>query len=93
MILFPSCFNTPLTPPAISRSSNRDSTLTIACNRFLFMADIARAVRVSNGIAVVLLFVTGCAFGRLVEYRPWLTGIVMVALGGSLVALTMALGG
>ena len=39
-------------------------------------------MRVSNGIAVVLLFVTGWAFGRLVEYRPWLTGIAMVVLGG-----------
>ena len=60
---------------------------------FIFMDDVARAMRVSNGIAIVLLFVTGCAFGRLVEYRPWLTGIAMVVLGGALVALTMALGG
>ena len=60
---------------------------------FIFMEDVARAMRVSNGIAVVLLFVTGWAFGRLVEYRPWLTGIAMVVLGGALVALTMALGG
>ena len=60
---------------------------------FIFMEDVARAMRVSNGIAVALLFVTGCAFGRLVEYRPWLTGIAMVVLGGALVALTMALGG
>lgn len=60
---------------------------------FIFMEDVARAMRVSNGIAVVLLFVTGCAFGHLVEYRPWLTGIAMVVLGGALVALTMALGG
>jgi VIT1/CCC1 family predicted Fe2+/Mn2+ transporter len=60
---------------------------------FHFMADVARAMRVSNGIAIVLLFVTGWAFGRLVEYRPWLTGIAMIVLGGILVALTMALGG
>lgn len=60
---------------------------------FIFMADVARAMRVSNGIAVVLLFVTGYAFGRVVGYRPWLTGIAMVVLGGLLVALTMALGG
>jgi VIT1/CCC1 family predicted Fe2+/Mn2+ transporter len=60
---------------------------------FMFMTNVARAMRVSNAIAVVLLFVTGWAFGRLVEYRPWLTGIAMVVLGGALVALTMALGG
>ena len=60
---------------------------------FIFMEDVARAMRVSNGIAMVLLFVTGWAFGSLVEYRPWLTGIAMVVLGGALVALTLALGG
>ena len=68
------------------------TTLPVALP-FIFIEDVAQAMRVSNGIAVVLLFVTGWAFGRLVEYRPWLTGIAMVVLGGALVALTMALGG
>lgn len=60
---------------------------------FIFMNDVARAMRVSNAIAVVLLFLTGYAFGRVAEYRPWLTGFVMVVVGGVLVGLTMALGG
>ena len=60
---------------------------------FVFMTDVARAMRFSNGIAVVLLFVAGYAFGRVAEYRPWLTGLVMVVLGAALVALTMKLGG
>ena len=60
---------------------------------FIFMNDVARAMRVSNVIAIVLLFLTGYAFGRVAEYRPWLTGLVMVVLGSLLVGITMALGG
>jgi VIT1/CCC1 family predicted Fe2+/Mn2+ transporter len=50
-------------------------------------------MRVSNAIAIVMLFVTGAAYGRCVGRSPWAFGISMVALGGALVALTMALGG
>ncbi len=51
------------------------------------------ALRVSNVVAIVMLFLTGYAFGRLTERRPWLVGISMVVLGLILVGLTMALGG
>ena len=60
---------------------------------FIFMHNVTRAMRVSNAIAVVLLFVAGLAFGRVAEYHPWLTGVAMVFLGVALVALTIALGG
>jgi len=60
---------------------------------FIFMDEIGRAMRVSNAIAIVLLFVSGYSFGRIAEYRPWLTGLAMVVLGSVLVAITMALGG
>ena len=60
---------------------------------FIFMQDVARAMRVSNAVAVVMLFLTGYAFGRVTEYHPWLTGLAMVVLGGILVSMTMALGG
>ena len=60
---------------------------------FIFMSDVARAMRVSNVIAVVLLVITGYAFGRITNYHPWLTGLAMVVLGGALVAATIALGG
>ena len=60
---------------------------------FIFMSDVARAMRVSNGIAVGLLVITGYAFGRITNYHPWLTGLAMVILGGALVAATIALGG
>lgn len=60
---------------------------------FIFMDGLGRAMRLSNAIAIVLLFLTGYAFGRVAEYRPWLTGLAMVVLGSVLVGLTIALGG
>jgi hypothetical protein len=60
---------------------------------FMFMTDVGQAMRVSNGIAIVLLFLIGVAFGRLAGYRPWSTGLAMVVLGSVLVAFTIALGG
>ncbi len=68
------------------------TTLPVALP-FLFMHEIAPAMRVSNAVAIAMLFVTGFAFGRVAEYRPWLTGLAMVFLGCALVAITMALGG
>lgn len=60
---------------------------------FMFMASVPLAMRVSNGIAMVMLFAMGCAFGRIVGGRPLRMGLAMVALGALLVALTIALGG
>jgi hypothetical protein len=60
---------------------------------FIFMNPLVRAMRVSNAIAIVLLFLCGYAFGRITGYRRWLTGLAMVALGSALVAITIALGG
>jgi hypothetical protein len=60
---------------------------------FIFMDDLGRAMRFSNAIAVALLFLTGFAFARVAQYRPWLTGIGMVVIGCVLVAATIALGG
>jgi len=60
---------------------------------FIFMHSAVPALRVSNAIAVVMLFLTGYAFGRMSGRHPWLVGISMVLLGAGLVAMTMALGG
>jgi hypothetical protein len=60
---------------------------------FVFMRDAMVALRVSNAIAVSMMFLMGYAFGRLANARPWFMGIVMVVLGAALVSLTMALGG
>jgi len=60
---------------------------------FMVMHNAMTAVRVSNAVAIVMLFTVGVAYGRLVGLAPWLVGISMVALGAVLVALTIALGG
>ena len=60
---------------------------------FIFMESVHLAMRVSNGIAVGMLFVAGYAYGRAVGRSAWGFGIGMVALGLVLVALTIALGG
>ena len=60
---------------------------------FIFMQDAVRAMRLSNAIAIAMLFVAGVAYGRCVGRSPWGFGMGMVVLGGILVALTMALGG
>ncbi len=60
---------------------------------FMFMKNVMLALRVSNAIAVAMLFGTGYTFGRIVGRRQWVMGIGMVVLGSILVGLTMALGG
>ena len=60
---------------------------------FIFMHDAGPALRVSNAIAIVLLFILGYAFGRSTGRHPWMMGISMVVLGMILVGLTIALGG
>jgi VIT1/CCC1 family predicted Fe2+/Mn2+ transporter len=60
---------------------------------FVFARDPMRALRISNAIAIGMLFLTGYAFGRSTGYRPWAMGIAMVGVGWVLVGLTIALGG
>jgi hypothetical protein len=60
---------------------------------FIVMRNAVPALRVSNAIAVVLLFGAGHAFGRLTGRRPIWAGSAMVVLGSILVAITIALGG
>ena len=60
---------------------------------FMVMDDARGALRVSNAIAVVLLFLTGYMFGRITGRSPFLAGCAIVVLGLLLVGLTIALGG
>jgi hypothetical protein len=60
---------------------------------FTFMKDITLALRISNGIAVALLFLMGYTFGQMTGRRPAWVGIVMVVFGAVLVSATIALGG
>jgi hypothetical protein len=50
-------------------------------------------MRVSNAIAVGMLFICGVAYGRVVGVSSWLVGVSMVGLGVALVGMTIALGG
>lgn len=60
---------------------------------FMLLDETIAALRMSNAIAMAMMFACGYAFGHLAGYRRWLTGGSMVLLGGALVALTIALGG
>lgn len=60
---------------------------------FIFMHNVLPAMRVSNGIAIALMFMTGYTFARMTGRNPWLIGFAMVFIGSALVAMTMALGG
>jgi VIT1/CCC1 family predicted Fe2+/Mn2+ transporter len=69
------------------------STLPVVIPLWL-VPDAKLAVRVSNAVAVVMLFIAGYAFGRYaLRRRWWATGLAMVALGVVLVAITIRLGG
>jgi hypothetical protein len=60
---------------------------------FIVMQSVGPALRVSNAIAIVMLFLTGYAYGGITGRHPWLVGLVMVVIGSILVGMTMALGG
>ena len=60
---------------------------------FIFISDAKLALRVSHAVAIVMLFFCGYAFGYRSGLRPWATGLSMVAFGGALVGVAIALGG
>ena len=60
---------------------------------FLFVADVYRAMRISNGIAIVMLALTGYSYGRYSGQRPWVWAISLILLGAAMVGLTIRLGG
>jgi hypothetical protein len=60
---------------------------------FILFSDTMHALRFSNAVAIVLLFLMGYTFGRLTERNAWAVGLFMVLFGILLVAMTIALGG
>ncbi len=60
---------------------------------FIVLKDVELAVRVSNAVAVVLLFLGGCALGRYAELGAVRTGLTTMSVGIVLFILTVALGG
>jgi|KBSMisStaDraftv2_1062788.scaffolds.fasta_scaffold02847_5 hypothetical protein len=92
-------------PPARPSLSRRDwlgalgvflmvfvSTLPVVLP-FTFIGDPRRALRLSNIIAIVMLFLVGFRFGRYAGHRPWRMGVSMVILGSAMVGITISLGG
>jgi VIT1/CCC1 family predicted Fe2+/Mn2+ transporter len=68
------------------------ATLPVALP-FLFLSHARQALRVSNGIALLMLFLGGYVLGRYGLRRPWLSGLVTLGVGVVLVWATIALGG
>ena len=60
---------------------------------FLIVKESTLALRLSNVVALVLLFMTGFLFGRVTNHRPWAMGLVLALLGCLLTGLAIALGG
>jgi len=68
------------------------ATLPVALP-FVVIHQHSWAMRVSNGVAIIMLFIAGAAYGRCIGRSPWIIGMVMVGLGIVLVGMTIALGG
>ena len=68
------------------------STLPVAVP-FVIVDETRLALRISQAIGAVLLFLGGHAWGRAASYSPWPMGIAMAALGFAMVGITVALGG
>jgi hypothetical protein len=60
---------------------------------FLLLSDAKLALRVSYVVAIVMLFGCGYVFGIRSGLRPWAAGLAIVAVGGALVGIAVALGG
>ena len=60
---------------------------------FLFIDDLHFALRISNAVAIAMLFLCGYAFARCIGRSPWAIGLLMVGVGCVLVGIAIALGG
>jgi hypothetical protein len=60
---------------------------------FIFLNEARLALRVSYAVAIVMLFCCGYVFGYRSGILPWAAGLAMVAIGGALVGVALALGG
>jgi len=60
---------------------------------FFFMADPLSALRMSNAVAILMLFFVGYYFARYAGYARIKAGFIMVVLGAAMVGTTIALGG
>ncbi len=60
---------------------------------FLFMSNVRTALRVSNLIAIVMMYICGWILGRYASRNPWTAGLIISLIGIGLVLLAIYLGG
>ena len=60
---------------------------------FFFLGEVHAAVRLSNGVAIALIFWASWKLARHSGLRPFRTGAAMVGIGAALVGIAIALGG
>jgi hypothetical protein len=60
---------------------------------FIFVSEMSLAMRTSNAVALVILFIGGYRLGHYAGGVAWKTGLAMAAVGAVLVSIIMALGG
>ena len=60
---------------------------------FIVLEDARTALRISNALAILLLFVCGFLFARHAGLWPITTAVIMVVIGAALVSVAIALGG
>lgn len=60
---------------------------------FVFLKEVGFALRASNGIALVMLFIGGYRLAHYAGFRPLITASAYALIGMLLVVITMALGG
>ena len=68
------------------------ATLPVAIP-FLFVDDPFQAIRLSNLLAIIMLFVVGTAWARYTNARPIQMGLVLAGIGLALVLIAIPLGG
>ena len=60
---------------------------------FIMFNDAQQAMRISNGIALLMLFTGSYVLARYAGFKPFITAIVFTGIGILLVIITIALGG
>lgn len=60
---------------------------------FLLLQDSHLALRVSNAVLILLLFIGGYRWGHYTDARPWRVGLTVMLLGVAMVFVAVALGG
>ena len=60
---------------------------------FLVVEEVGRALRLSNGIAIAMMFLCGWALAKFAGINRFIMGLLLSLVGVALVAVTIALGG